>query len=111
MTNFIWLFDRYGTPVLQLYNDGRFVDRHGRFVGVLSENNTVFNYNGKHKGWYEKGVLRDLKGFTTAFAKGASDSPSPIFPIPQIPPVPAIPAIPPVPAIHQIPNLKPINKT
>ena len=99
--NNIWFFDRYGTPLILLRDlvDNRFVDRQGRNLGYIS-GNAIYNYGGRHCGWIENGVIRDLSGFSVAFMRGANDSPRPIFPIPQIPPIPAI---------RQISRIKPIK--
>ena len=105
----IWFFDRYGAPQLILRDEVRFVDKQGKNVGIIRNNNKIYNYSGKHCGWIEGYIVRDLNGHTVAFSKYSHDHPSPIFPIPQIPPIPAIPQIPPIPAIPQIPYIKPIK--
>ena len=95
----IWFFDRYGTATL-FFTGGRFVDKYGRNLGYIYQNDKIYNYRGKHCGWIEGGIIRDLNGLTIAFCIGANDYPSPILPIPQIPPIPPIP---------QIPYIKPIK--
>ncbi|NCT54950.1 hypothetical protein GW758_03285 [Candidatus Falkowbacteria bacterium] len=107
--NNIWFFNRYGEAQIIFDKNGRFIDRHGRNLGYLKDNQYLYNYNGKQCGWMDGYVIRDLYGSTVGFCQYSNDSPSPIFPIPQIPPIPAIPQIPPIPAIPQIPYIRPIK--
>src|SRR3989344_3231398 len=109
MNNF-WFFNRYGEAQIILDNQGKFVDRQGNNLGYIRNGNLLYNYYGKHCGWIEGYVVRDLYGLVVGFSQSSNDFPIPIFPIPQIPPIPAIPQIPPIPAIPQIPYLKPIKK-
>jgi hypothetical protein len=105
----IWFFNRYGEAKILLNDGSRFIDRQGYNLGYI-RNNLVYNYQGRHCGWIEGYVVRDLHGFVVGFSKISNDSPSPIFPIPQIPPIPEIPQIPPIPEIPQIPEIKPIKQ-
>ena len=97
----IWFFNRYGEAQIILDNQGRFIDRHGYNLGYIQNGNIIYNYQGKHCGWIEGNVIRDLRGLVVGFSQFSNDYPSPIFPIPQIPPIPAIP---------QIPYVKPIKQ-
>lgn len=108
--NILWFFNRYGEAQINLNGQGRFVDRHGNNLGYIRNGNTIYDYHGRHCGWIEGYVIRDLYGLVVGFSMSSNDFPSPIFPIPQIPPIPAIPQIPPIPAIPQIPNIKPIKQ-
>ncbi len=51
----IYLWD--GTPVAYLKTTG--------------SNTSVYGFNGKHLGWYAKGILRDHDGYIVGFKKGA----------------------------------------
>jgi hypothetical protein len=110
MKNDIWFFDRYGTPTIILTKNLRFLDRYGNNLGYVYDKNKIYNYQGRHCGWIESMLIRDLQGQTVSFCYISNDSPSPIFPIPQIPPIPHIPKIPPIPRIPQISKIKPIKK-
>lgn len=105
----IWFFNRYGEAQIILDENGRFVDKQGNNLGYVKNSSLIYNYAGKHCGWIENFVIRDLYGLTVGFCNYSQDAPTPIFPIPQISPIPAIPKIPPIPAIPQIPSLKPIK--
>lgn len=107
--NDLWFYNRYGEAQIILDKSGRFVDKQGNNLGYIKDGNLIYNYNGRHCGWIENFVIRDLYGLTVGFCSYSKDFPTPIFPIPQIPPIPAIPQIPPISAIPQIPNLKPIK--
>ncbi len=93
MSNNIWFYDRYGTPQVIFSTEGTFCDKHGYNLGY-EKDNIIYSYKGKHLGWLEGYVIRDLYGFVVGFSELSNDYPSPIFPIPQIPPIPAIPQIP-----------------
>ncbi len=107
--NNIWFYDRFGVPQIILNNQGRFVDRHGHNLGYIKDGQIIYNYAGKHCGWIENYVIRDLYGQVVAFSNYSNDFPSPIFPIPQLPPLPALPQLPPLPALPQLPYLKPLK--
>jgi len=110
MNNDIWFYDRYGAARILFLRAGRFVDRQGNALGYIHDNQFLYGFSGRHCGWYENGIIRDLNGQVVAFMDGANDFPSPILPIRQIPPIPAISKIPPIPAIRQISRIKPIKK-
>jgi len=110
MEKSIWFYDRYGAPTVILLEGMKFVDKQGNNLGYIKDGNKIYNYHGKHCGWIEGWVTRDLHGYSVAFCKYSNDAFTPIFPIPQISPIPAIPQIPPIPAIPQIPYMQPIKK-
>lgn len=107
--NNTWFYDRFGVPQIILDNQGRFVDRHGHNLGYIKDGQIIYNYAGRHCGWIENYVIRDLYGQVVAFSNYSNDFPSPIFPIPQLPPLPALPQLPPLPALPQLPYLKPLK--
>jgi hypothetical protein len=86
MENF-WFYDKHGAPTMRLQESNRIVDHQGRNLGYVSENK-IYNVHGKHRGWLERGMIRDLNGLCVAFARGTSDSPRPLLPSPQANPVP-----------------------
>lgn len=107
--NNLWFFNRYGEAQIILDMNARFIDRQGNNLGYIKNGNLIYNYTGKHCGWIEGYVIRDLYGQTVGFTFHSNDFPMPIFPIPQIPPYPPVPKIPPMPFLPQLPNLKPIK--
>jgi len=42
---------------------------------------SIYGFNGKHLGWYDKGVVRDHDGYVVGFAKGAIEKITKIEPI------------------------------
>lgn len=102
------VFDKKGNPFLVLHQNGRLVSFDGKSIGFV-DGDSVFDYNGRHRGWMEKGILRDHDGFCVGFLQGANDI-SPILPIPKIPPIPAIPEIEPIRPIKEIKPIKPIKQ-
>ena len=96
------IFGRNGEPFLILHENGRLVNFSGQNIGFCDED-SIYDYSGgRHRGWFENGVMRDHNGYCVGFLKGARDTASPIFPIPRIPPIPAIPQIEPIRPIKQI---------
>jgi len=102
------IFDKNGNPILILHKNGRLVNFGGNSVGFW-DGDSVFDYNGRHRGWLEKGIMRDHDGFCVGFFNGANDT-SPILPIPKIPPIPAIAEIEPIRPIQDIKPIKPIKQ-
>ena len=82
----IFLWD--GTPVAFLKNDGR--------------NMCVFGFNGNFLGWYEDGVIFDIKGNAVGARKGA------VSMITKIEPIKGIQKITPIRPITSITPIKPI---
>ena len=67
------LFDSKGNPIayLDFDDDNTFYLWNGTPVAYLSSNNTIYGFNGKHLGWYEKGIIRNLLGEKNGFNKSA----------------------------------------
>lgn len=42
---------------------------NGTPVAYLSDNSTIYGFNGKHLGWYEDGIVRNLNGEKNGFNK------------------------------------------
>ena len=103
------IFDKDGNPILILHKNGRLVNFNGKSVGFL-DGDSVFDYNGRHRGWFKNGVLRDHDGFCVGFTKRAKDSSVPVFPITKIPPIPSIAEIEPIRPIKSAKPIKPIKK-
>jgi hypothetical protein len=76
------IFDRFGAATLRFLVDDRIIDWNGRHIGFLY-GVLAYNYKGEHVGWYENGVLRDLKGATAGFGVDPTDTPIPYLPYRQ----------------------------
>ena len=63
------LFEPNGTPVAYLaYDDeNTFYLWNGTPAAYLETDNLIYGFNGKHLGWYEEGIIRDLKGRKVGF--------------------------------------------
>ena len=101
-------FDRDGDATLWVLRNGRLVDADGNSIGYI-DSDSVYDYNGSHRGWYEEGFIRDHDGACVCFLKGATGL-SPILPITSIPPIPGIPEIEPIRPIKEIKPVKPIKQ-
>lgn len=68
------LHDKNGNPVayIDYDEDATIYLWNGKPVGYLSNNNTVYGFNGSHLGWFEDGILWNLKGERSGFNKNTS---------------------------------------
>jgi hypothetical protein len=67
-----WLYDRNGRATI-IYDNDCFRNKFGKVVGWISNNN-VYAVNGRHRGWYEKGVFYDANNRAIGFIRTASGS-------------------------------------
>lgn len=81
----IYLFN--GHPVAYLYADA------------------VYSYSGKHLGWFEKGWIRDKKGYCVFFTENSTGS-GPVKPVKQICSVKSVKSIKPIKNSRQSPCVK-----
>lgn len=65
------LFDQQGNAVAYIaYNDNSTIYMwNGKPVAYIDSENRVYGFNGKHLGWYEKGIIWNLKGERNGFNK------------------------------------------
>src|SRR5216684_6281569 len=96
------IYDRSGIPTLRVTDRGRLLFFDGQSAGFLY-NEHVYDYNGSHRGWYEKGILRDHSGHCVGFGVSVGATPHPILPIKRIKPIPGISRIEPIRSIRAIP--------
>lgn len=63
------LFEPNGKPVAYLaYDDeNTFYLWNGKPAAYLHTDNLIYGFNGKHLGWYEGGIIRDLNGYKVGF--------------------------------------------
>lgn len=62
----------------------------------------VYGFNGKHLGWFDKGLIRDSEGDAACGVKS-------VIRLPQIEPIKSIKEIKPIKSIREIPPIKPIS--
>lgn len=86
MNSKIWFHNRYGEAKLTLDSKQRFIDKHGMHLGYIYDGNKIYNYDGKHCGWIENYVIRDLEGRVAGYCEISNDSPVPFFPFRQFEP-------------------------
>lgn len=68
-------YNKSGVAVAYLYNDG--VDIYlfdGTPVAYLHED-AVYDFDGNHLGWFDKGWIRDIQGDCVFFTKDATGGP------------------------------------
>jgi hypothetical protein len=68
----ITLFDYDGTPVAYIDTDEDLTIFlwNGTPVAYLSQS-SVYGFNGKHLGWFKKGIVWDREGYGVGFVEGA----------------------------------------
>jgi hypothetical protein len=67
------LYDINGTPVAYInYDDENTIYLwNGTPVAYLCSDKTIYGFNGKHLGWFEDGIIRNLKGEKNGYNKQA----------------------------------------
>jgi len=65
------LYDGDGNPIAYIdYNDSStFYMWDGQPVAYLDDANRIYGFNGMHLGWYENGIVRNLRGEKNGFNK------------------------------------------
>lgn len=56
------IWDENGTARYRILKDMRLVDFDGHNLAWLDEEGDIFDYQGRHKAYYENGILRDKDG-------------------------------------------------
>lgn len=58
------LFEKDGTPIAYIdYDDDLTIYLwNGKPVAYIDSEKQIYGFNGKHLGWYEDGIIRNLKG-------------------------------------------------
>ena len=68
------LYDQNGNPIAYIaFNEENTIYLwNGIPVAYLCSDKTIYGFNGKHLGWYEDGIVRNLEGYKTGYNKAAS---------------------------------------
>jgi hypothetical protein len=103
------LYDRFGKAVAFLGDNRRILDLRGGSLAWINGSGSVYDYSGRHMGWWQDGHMRDRNGAVSMFLPEATNL-GVIPPIVSIPPIPPIPSIEPIRPIPAIPPIKPINR-
>lgn len=65
-----WMFDRNGHATL-IHDSDCFRDGHGKVIAWIS-GNSVYSLRGRHRGWFEDGVLYDSQNRVLGFLHDAT---------------------------------------
>lgn len=84
------LYNRFGKPIFRIYSKGRIVTFGGKSVGFL-QGDSLYNYHGKHIGWYSDGLIRDHYGQVVGFGEHVTDHMHPFLPFKQFKPFAYLP--------------------
>ncbi|RJR29204.1 hypothetical protein C4564_02590 [Candidatus Microgenomates bacterium] len=102
------IYNRFGKPIYRMLNDGRLVYFDGRNGGLWVKNN-LYNYRGKHVGWYEGGLVRDHQGRIVGFGEKVTDTIRPFLPFKQFKPFSSSPHMKPLKPLLQFEPFKPFK--
>ena len=103
-----FIYDKNGRPIAILYSNGDIIDLNGYHIAFIHKN-SIYDYNGYHRGWYASGIFRDPFGDTTCFLKGASDTPKPLLPLTALKPLAPLKHLRPLRPLRALAPLKPLK--
>lgn len=100
------LYDKTGMPVAYIdsIDQNTIYLWNGNPVCYL-EHNKIYGFNGRHLGWYEDGIMRDLLGRRIGFTQNTC----PV--LTKISPLKSLKRLKPIKSIKQIARIKPLYKT
>ena len=73
------LWDENGTARYRILKDMRVVDFDGHNLAWVDEEGNVIDYEGRHRAFYNNGILRDAEGSVVALGKDPN-GPHPVLP-------------------------------
>lgn len=73
------LWDETGIARYRVLKDTRVVDFDGHNIAWLDEQGNVIDYEGRHRAFYESGVLRDPEGYVVGIGQDPM-GPHPVLP-------------------------------
>jgi hypothetical protein len=73
------IWDENGTARYRILKDTRIVDFDGHNIAWLDDHGNVIDYEGRHLGFYENGVMRDAEGMVIGLGQDPA-GPHPILP-------------------------------
>ena len=88
------IWDENGTARYRILKDMRIVDFDGHNVAWVDEQGDVIDYEGRHRAFYENGILRDSEGSVVGLGKDPA-GPHPVLPNKGLIPESVKPAAPP----------------
>jgi hypothetical protein len=63
------IWDENGTARYRILKDNRIVDFDGHNIAWLDEQGNIIDYEGRHRGFYENGVMRDPEGMVVGLGQ------------------------------------------
>ena len=63
------IWDENGTARYRILKDTRIVDFDGHNIAWLDEQGNIIDYEGRHRGFYENGVMRDPEGMVVGIGQ------------------------------------------
>lgn len=100
------LYDKSGQPVAYVdsLDQNTVYLWNGNPVCYLDGNSKLYGFNGRHLGWFENGILRDLQGYKVGFIQNTC----PV--LTKLEPLKSLKQLKPLKSIKQISRIKPIYK-
>lgn len=101
------LYNRFGIPIAYSEDGENIYLFNGLPVAYLVED-CIYNFRGKHIGWFSDGWTRDLYGYCVFFTEDSIGGP--VKPIKRIKPIKGIKRIKPIKSIREIRRIRAINR-
>jgi len=99
-------YDETGAPVAYTEDDEHLYDFNGSPIAYFS-GNSVYNYPGKHLGWFENGWIKDSEGNCFLFSESATGGP--LKPLKKLKPLKGLKKLKPLKGLRQLKPLKPLS--
>lgn len=102
----ITLFDHDGTPVAYIDTDEELTIFlwNGTPVAYLDKS-SVYGFNGRHLGWFKKGIVWDREGYGVGFVEGAVNK------LTKLEPLKSLKKLLPLRSLQQLEPLEPLPKS
>ncbi|MDA3616341.1 4-fold beta flower protein [Polluticaenibacter yanchengensis] len=99
-------YDRSGFPSIYTEDDEHLYDFSGNPIAYISEN-SIYNYRGRHLGWFDNGWIKDSSGNCFLFSEIASGGP--LKPLKKLKPLKSLKKLKPIKGLKQLKPLKPLS--
>ncbi len=102
------LYDRSGRVYAWLDENGRIISLRGNHLAFIDDD-SVYNWRGKHIGWWRYGHIRESSGAVAVFTADATNL-GVVRPVRQVKPVKPVKAIAPVRPVKSVKPVRPVRK-
>lgn len=107
MSTSVPLYDRHGRAKAFLLDGKRIITLRGAPLAFF-QSGSIYDYTGRHLGWWEGQFVRGRDGGVGLWMRGASTGL--LMPLPSLPPLAPLPQLEPLRPLPQLPPLKPLPR-